>query len=466
MFIGREREIALLRERNWRDKAVLGAVYGRRRVGKTAMVEKAFEADCMWKFEGIEGEGPGFQIRNFLQTLERLNDQDTPLDIQKIDSWQEAFIALDRCLGGKEVVVFFDEFQWMAGMRRKLVSVFKWAWDNCLSENPRRRFILCGSISSFMVRNVLRSKALYGRIDTEIHLQPLSISETRDFFPRSKSDTEIIETFFVTGGIPQYLIELDPQKSLMQNLEARAFRPNGYFLKEYRRVFISHFGRNEVYEKILLALSRKSFMTAEELRKTLKHSAGGRFHQFIDDLVLADFIERAAPVDKPVNSNLARYRLKDEYLHFYYTFIYSNIRAIENETIKAYQLLSGQPMEQWRGYAFDRLCLKNARAIARALEFSGIQYQAGRWFRSQKGQKAQVDLMFIRADNIVTVCELKYTNRIDSRIVDSFEKRLETVSRCFKSGVQKVLVCGKKAKLPSRTSGYFDAVLWAEDIFF
>ncbi|MBD3320487.1 MAG: hypothetical protein GF350_05250 [Chitinivibrionales bacterium] len=207
-------------------------------------------------------------------------------------------------------------------------------------------------------------------------------------------------------------------------------------------------------------------MTGDEIASAVRYSPGGRFFRFIEELVLADFIQNITPVDKPVRSKLIRYRLKDEFLHFYYKFVQPSIRAIEDGSIKAYQLLAGQAFEQWRGYAFERLCLKHTHAIAKALEFSGIRYDAGAWFRSRKNEKTQVDLLFIRADNIISVCEMKYTNRFDSRIIDTFEQRTDIVSRYFKSGIQKVLICGKKTTLPSRVTGYFDAILFAEDIFF
>ena len=466
MFIGRKTELNRLKEKNWRDKATFTVIYGRRRVGKTALVEKAYEDARVWKFEGIEGENQHFQLRNFLYTLSKYNTQEFNLNPGKIDNWQDALIALDSLIKDKELILFFDEFQWMAGMRKKLVAIFKWAWDNYLSKHPQCRVILCGSISSFMVRNVLRSRALYGRIDIEIHLKPLTVTETPAFFPDSKINSDILETYFVTGGVPQYLIELNPDQSIIQNLTSLAFQPHGYFLKEYNRLFISHFGKNDIYEKILNALSQKNRMTAEDLTKQVNYSAGGQFSRFLEDLELADFIQRIHPVDKEKKSKLLRYRLKDEFLHFYYRFIHSNAEAIEGETIHAYQILSGHSFEQWRGYAFERLCVTHARAIADSLKFSGINYKVGPWFRSDKKHKAQIDLLFIRADNVITVCEMKYVTRLSYDIVESFEKRIEVVRQYFTCGIQKVLVCGKKISIPEKVSDYFEEILFADDLFF
>jgi len=466
MFIGREKEIALLREKNWREKAVLSVVYGRRRVGKTALVEKAFEHKKIWKFEGIEGEGQAFQLRNFLMTLQRLNDNNIQIDFSGIKTWQNALIALHECIENREIIVFFDEFQWITSMRKTLVSIFKWAWDNYLSKNTHCQFVLCGSISSFIVKKVLRSRALYGRIDIEIDLKPLAIDETMKIFPPGKTKQEIVETYMILGGIPQYLVELNPSKSIVQNLNQMAFSPNGYFVKEHNRIFVSHFGKNDIYEKIIIALTKKTSLTNENLAAICNYTVGGRFLQYLEDLVLADFIRKEVPVDKNQKSKLVKYRLSDEFLHFYYKFVYEHIRTIEAGTSKTYAILSGQAYNQWRGYAFERLCIKHARFIARTLEFSGIQFSAGQWFRSWKKQAAQIDLLFKRADNILTVCELKYVNKINSSVIDAMEQKISVLQNYFDCGIQKVLICGKKIPIPSKLNGYFDAILFAEDVFF
>jgi len=466
MFIGREREIARLTEENWRDQAELIAIYGRRRVGKTALIEHAFKnkKTAFWKFEGLEGGSKKSQIEHFLFTLSELSGDNSFLNKRKV-SWQDALLLLFKKIKNKKIVLFFDEFQWMANMRQELVSILKWAWDNYFLNNLGCKLIVCGSISSFMVRNVLKSKALYGRIDLEIHLKPLSVSETKEFLKEKYSDLQALETFLITGGIPQYIKEINPSLSLIQNLNHLAFKPEGYFVSEYNRLFISHFARNDVYDKIIKALAKKSPQTTDELAKSVHQKKGGTFTRYLEDLELADFIDRFVPIDKTGKSRFVKYRIDDEFLHFYFTFIEPNKNSIQKETLQSYQILTGAQYEQWKGYSFERFCRKHARLVAKKLGFSGIKYESGSWFRKAKEKSAQIDLLFVRADNVLTVCEAKFVNKIQSKIIDDVEQKLEVLSSFYSFPVQKVLILGKEVSIPERVKGYFDEIVYSKNLY-
>lgn len=466
MFIGRENELLLLKKSNWREKAQLIVVYGRRRVGKTALVEKAYEFEKMWKIEGIEGVSTKKQIQHFLFLLSQ-NTGNTDIKNEEINTWQEAFLLLDKCIGNQKLVIFFDEFQWLSSMRKQCVAAFKWCWDNYLSKHKNCKFILCGSTSSFIIRHVIKSTALYGRVDVEINLKPFSISEVSSFFRKKYNKQEIIDIYMTFGGIPQYILELETNKSYIQNLNQLAFSPNGYFFQEYQRLFISHFSNNLQYERILSTLSNKKWQTAKQLASLVNIETGGTFSKLLSDLELAGFIERYTPIDKQNNSKLIRYRIYDEFLNFYFTFIKKYKKEIEEETVAAYELLTGNTFKQWLGYSFEKLCIKHAKSIAKKLEFSGIRYKHGSWFRSKDNNKTQIDLLFIRADNILTLCEIKNTTKFNSsNIIPEFEKKVNYINTVFQLPIQKVLVSAKKIKLPNKITGYFDNVLFAEDVFF
>jgi len=439
-------------------------VYGRRRVGKTALIEKAFENEVIWKFEGIEGGTTREQIRHFLFTLGTYAGLPAIKPAKPVTLWQEALLLLDKALANRSVVVFFDEFQWTASMRNHLVAVFKWAWDNHFSRHASCRFVLCGSISSFIVKKVLRSKALYGRIDREIELKPLSLCETSVFSGSRRTAQETIDTYLVTGGIPQYLQEVNSGESLVQNLNRMAFVSQGYFVKEFRRLFISHFGRNKLYERILKSLASRHTQDPKALASSVDAQPGGTFFQLLEDLELAGFINMYSPLDKKAHSKLRRARLHDEFLDFYFTFVEPNLASIEEGTFKGFELLTGRAFDQWRGYAFERLCRKHAYAIAGVLGFSGIRYTSGSWF-SRKAA-AQIDLLFDRADRVFTVCEIKYCAALASDSAAEIERKTGVLRQLFNRPVQKVLISARRIEIPSSISAVFDHVLFAEDIFF
>lgn len=465
-FYGRKRELQNLRDKNWRAHAQLIVVYGRRRVGKTTLIEEAYRDQTIWKFEGLEAVAERYQIKNFMEQLSHYTLQDE-LRYKKVKTWQEAFRLLSHCLAGRDIVVFFDEFQWLAEMRNRFVSLFKYYWDNHFSKHSKCRFVICGSVSSFIVEKVLHSKALYGRVDTEIHLEPLPLRDIALFFPQ-RTATEILDIAMTFGGIPKYLLELNPAWSYLQNLNEGAFSQNGFFFKEFQRLFISHFSKTPHYEKILTTLSN-AVCSLDDLAKACDLVKGGPLSSLINDLVLAGFIERDQPVDKQKNSKIIRYRLRDEYLNFYFTFINPNVMEIQNGRFRYHEMASST-LKQWQGYAFERLCRWHAREIADYLRFSGIKYASGSWFRTPvKGKEsAQIDLLFDRQDKVLTACEIKYVARLaGKKIITDFKRKVEVLQDHYPShSIQKVLIVADKTTLPSELSGYFDEVVRATEVFF
>jgi len=201
-FFGRTREIEVLREPNWRGQAKLIVVYGRRRVGKTTLIEQAFRDQVLWKFDGLEGVTRKRQLAHFRDQLALWSGKtpETPRD------WSQALKLLARAIEehrGENLVVLFDEFQWMADLRSGLVSLFKSYWDNFFSKHRKLRLVLCGSISSFMVKKVIRSRALYGRVSTDIDLKPLRLAEALAFFQGKRDRQEVIDIAMCLGCIPQ-----------------------------------------------------------------------------------------------------------------------------------------------------------------------------------------------------------------------------------------------------------------------
>ncbi len=471
-FIGRKREIQALTEPNWRERAVIVALYGRRRVGKTALVEHAYRDRTLWKFEGLENGNTRTQLALFCKDLGRYMRSDVPHTIR---NWDDAFRCLEQALAGYEqeekqpIVVFFDEFQWLSEMKPRLVSLFKYHWDNYFSRHVNATFVICGSISSFIVKKVIQSRALYGRVDLELNLHALSLSECRSLLDRTVPLSQCLDTYMVFGGIPQYLIELNPRMSLIQNLNEYAFKPSGYFFKEFDRLFISHFASHPLYEAILMAVAAGPLSPGDIARKCGVETGGGLSRK-LNDLVLAGFLCKCTPVDKRRATRLVRYKVDDEYLHFYFTFIASRSPDIVAGNVEFAQIAHDRQLRQWQGYAFERLCRKHSHQIASHLRFSGINYRCGEWFKRTTSREsgAQVDLLFVRADKVLTICEMKYVDRLSLQpLRDSLARKKAALRQEYSSyAMETVLVLGKDAPGCERAARDFDHVLLAEDVFF
>lgn len=187
-------------------------------------------------------------------------------------------------------------------------------------------------------------------------------------------------------------------------------------------------------------------------------------------LELAGFIEKFVPLDRGPRSRHVRYRILDDYLHFYFRFIKDRQQEVITGRLDPARLFPSPRYAQWRCHAFERLCRRHSHRIADALRFSGIEYRAGSLFepgrRSAGGY--QIDLLFERADKVLTICELKYVERLEAGpLLERFERmRGFASSRYPRHGVQKVLVCGKPVHVPERVGRYFDRVLFAPETLF
>lgn len=475
MFIGRKKEIQVLREPNWRNAGQLIVIYGRRRVGKTALVNEAYAGTTLWKFEGIEGGDTSAQIAIFLKSLQTFTGREFP--IAQHSSWLLALEAFAEAVkrfcaeasgSDKDLVILFDEFQWLAEMKSSLVALFKVVWDNSLAQIPTLKVILCGSVSSFIVKKVLRSKALYGRVTTEIHLRPLLLPEIGEFFGTKRQHREVLEIAMCFGGVPKYLEELNPRLSLQQNINELFLNPVGYFFTEVDRIFISHFGSNTIYRRIVEILSAGELTTAD-LAARCHTTRGGTFSATLQDLELAGFIERYVPVDKKTTSHSVRYRILDEYLHLYFSLLAPVQSDILHGTVSGSQLTASPKYAQWLGYAFERLCRRNAARIADLLRFSGIRYRAGSWFstRRETTNGVQVDLLFDRSDRMLTVCEAKYTDRLNTdTIIHNMERIVKTLREVHPTkGIETVLILGKEVAIPRPIEQYFNRIILAKELF-
>ncbi|MCP4605537.1 MAG: ATP-binding protein [Proteobacteria bacterium] len=466
-FWGREAELESLR--NWSRKgAKLVALYGRRRVGKTRLVEEAFNNARLLKIEGLEGAGQAHQQRLFLSSMADFFNR-SELKLVRPGSWIDIFSILSDSLGTKPCVVFLDEFQWLASGRTRLVSQLKYAWDNLFSKKNRVLLILCGSVSSFMVNRVLKSKALYGRVDQEMHLRPLRLGELRKTFVPKRSAKELVELYMVMGGIPQYLKMVNLSKSVLLNIQELCFRPNAYLANEFERLFASHFGTNRRYRDILLSLAKRGWANRNRLKKDCRLDSGGRVTEYLENLELAGFIESYTPVDKPAAVRNLRYRICDPYLRFYFTFVHHKRRQISQFAggTSVSQFLPSPKYNTWRGLAFESICYAHRQEIAAKLGFSAISYYSGSWFAKGDEQlKTQIDLLFDRADGVVTICEIKFTDKkIGLEAIGEMEKKIDIFPNPKQRTVEKVLISAAPPTDQLVKTGYFHSILSIDALF-
>lgn len=465
MFIGRKNELDRFDRFARSPQSRIAVVYGRRRIGKSVLIQQALQGRAPLFFEALEERPTREQLNHFMFQLQHLTGHRGG----KPRRWTEALLELYEVIKESPRPIVFDEFQWMANYRHELVSELKYVWDRFLAKLPGQKLILCGSIASFMVEKVVKSSALYGRIETELELPAFKLPDTQQMLP-GKGFDEVLQAHLLTGGVPKYLELLRDYPSVHLAIQDLAFRPDGYFTAEYQRIFISHFGKNPAFEAIIRTLAAHPLgLMREDLARMAQVALGGRLSEHLRDLESAGFLSADTPFYRGPESRQIKYFLCDAYLRLYFAFIHSNlkkIRAGQGANILAGISGSGA-LHAWMGRSFEYLCLQHALEISRIVGFSAVAFTMGPYFSPARGGTAgvQVDLVFDRADNVLTVCEMKYSaNTVGIEVIASMKRKIEHLQPVAKGKtIQPVLVVRERPSQHLVDQNYFYRIIEARD---
>lgn len=481
-FVGRKAEWRRLDEICGEDKARLIAVYGRRRVGKTELVEQYFRASNVLKFEGIEippDDPRSSKERELLQIAQSLNRfadyMENPLLARlSLKTWTEFFELLHQHIQKRKVALYFEEVQWLADYQSCFFAEMKPFWDDHWRHLPGLTVVLCGSSTSFIMEQLLSDKALYGRVQEQFHLKPLNLMEIKSFL-KKHGNQEVMKAQLLVGGICEYLKRLTGPGPLLTRLCKQSFTPSSYFFAEHQKIFISRLAHNRHYQNILEFLGQKPFATAGQIAQKVRENpkSGGSLTRILVDLEDCSFIVKYASLHKTENSKLVRYTLADEYLQWYYKFIKPKKRGIEAGQFISDPLLAlnRRSFETVMGFNFERWCRKNAHLFARIMEFAGVDYQSGAFFhRKIEDQPGfQIDLMYIIKGSKVVICEIKYTEgRIHPSVYDQVRQKSDLFGKLmpqYKNYTFETVLITPRGPKKKESYGPFDRVITFDEIF-
>lgn len=464
-FIGRFPETRKLRELYQTKESNLVVIYGRRRVGKSTLVEEFIRDKPSLSFEGLESVDTQAQLKQVMHDIVG-QTRDQYLSSVQFESWASVFDYLTAYFARQEnkTVLFMDELQWLAVNRTLLVSLIKKYWDKQW-KNQNVMLILCGSVSSYMAKRVINSKALYGRINWELCLQPLLPNETFKLLDGKRGKQETFLYSLVLGGIPKYLQEIKKSKSFDQNINELFFTKNALFVEEYNRVFYSQFKEYRTYEAIANYLKDKP-RSLDEIAKALKLSSGGSMTYYLDNLEKAAFITSYVPYDKGLNSKLKKYKLTDEYLRFYFKYIMPNLKLIKtNQKRNLFSQLIKPTWLPWLGFSFENFCLKYANELAEFMGFADMVTHWGPYF-SQGSEGFQIDLLYKRIDNVITVCEIKFHSQpIGVTVIKEVERKCQLLKVSRGYTIEKAIISRYGTDESVKALEYFHYDIMVEDFF-
>ena len=444
-IIGRKQEIEELNRLYHSDRAQFVAVYGRRRVGKTYLINQVFKDRITFHHTGLSPFDNNRkstmkdQLQAFHYSLIRSGmDESTPCP----KSWFEAFFLLERWLvkndSGQRQVVFIDELPWMDTPRSRFLSALESFWNGWASGCDNMFLVVCGSSTSWMLSNLVNNYGgLYGRLTYEIKLSPFTLKECHDYLKSNGiklGQYDVTQAYMVFGGIPYYLGYFLPGLSLAQNVDRLLFAKDAILAKEYDRLFHSLFVHWEEHQKVVQLLSTRHYgFTRDEISEHCGISKGGGLSSILKALMDSDFIMKYSPVVD--ERNVEYYRLCDPFCLFYLKFVADN-KTTDEQFWQNNQNL--QPIVSWRGIAFEYVCFNHIAQIKRALGVSGVaSRESALLVKGTKDlQGGQIDLLIDRADNVLNLCEMKFYKK-EFSVTQSdrfdFEERIELLNRLTKS---------------------------------
>lgn len=404
--------------------AELVVVYGRRRVGKTHLVRHHFQsADLYFEVTG-QHDGPmAVQLGHFQREVERVFFANAR--IPTLSTWEEAFELLASQLEAKaqrtpkaNFVVFLDELPWLSTRRSRLIPALDHSWNTRLSRLRSLTLVLCGSAASFMLDKLIHAKGgLHNRVTQRLRLEPFTLGETRDYLRLRgvrSSHSQVLELYLALGGIPHYLRGVTKGGSAAQNIGEICFGKNALLRGEFDVLFSSLFENADVHEAIARALhERPEGMTRTELAAATGASSGGRFARRLRELEEAGFVAGRTPYGRRTKDTT--FRLTDAFVAFHLRWIE---RATGNKRAPgAYWVAKSKSpaFRAWSGFAFERICFRHTLQIRRALGIDEIATEVGSWRHIEKRgttrRGAQIDLLFDRDDGVITLCEIKHTDK-------------------------------------------------------
>ncbi len=470
-FLGRLDELRKLKELQKKSSASLVILQGRRRVGKSRLIEEFAKNQRYYRLTGI---APGQDSDDQAQRDEfaRQMGEQGGLSGLRSGNWGDLFTLLAKQTEEGRVVILFDEISWMGSKDPTFLGKLKNAWDTQFSKNPKLMLILCGSVSSWIQKNIISSTAFLGRPSLYLTLDELPLKDCSAFWGKREQSTSVYEklkSLSVTGGVPWYLELMDPRLEAEENIRRLCFSPDGALFNEFDRIFSDIFGRrSEIYRKIVSHL----VLGSANLNDLLTHSEKaktGDFSAYLNDLVLAGFVSRDYTwhLASGELSKLSSYRLKDNYVRFYLKYIQPNRGRIEKKAFEKTSLASLPGWETMLALQFENLVINNARELINLLgtPLDEVVFFNPFFQRKTKRQSGcQIDLLIQTKFNTLYLCEIKFSkHKVPSSIIDDVRKKVARLKIPKHFSYRPVLIHVNGVDEDVAESGFFSDIINFQD---
>ena len=410
-LIGRDAERRELYRCFESSKSEFVVLYGRRRIGKTFLVNQVFRGQFSFYFTGSHKAPKQRQLELFAKALRVYAHLDyLPL----VDNWYHAFDALEQLIEAmpkaQKKVLFFDELPWIDTPNSEFVSALEDFWNTWAALRDDICFIACGSATSWIVDHLIENQGgLHNRITSRIYLRPFYLYECEQFVRMHGGTWDrytLTQCYMYIGGVPYYWSLLDFGHDLPSNIDMLFFGTHAKLSGEFSELFQVLFRDAKVYIDIVRLLAEhREGMTRSELAACI--SNGGSLTARLENLQRCDFIMGYTPANNKKKGTI--FRLVDFFTLFYFKFI----EHARSQNREYWILKSSEPaVKSWQGLTFELICMAHSAQIIQRLGIAGILTKTYSWRSKQsdrQGKGAQIDLVIERTDHYIYLCEMKFS---------------------------------------------------------
>ncbi len=483
MFLGREDELETLAAL-WRKRGPsLVACQGRRRIGKSTLW-KEFARRSGARLLKIEGLAPEKGMTNARQLAEfgRSLATQTGLPPMSPNNWPEAFAALDGAIRDTgKMVVLLDEISWMGGFDKDFPAHLKVAWDNLFHEHRRLVFVVCGSVSAWIQKNILDNTGFVGRFSLCLTLREMPLHDCLAFWggvANRISAEEVFDLLSVTGGVPRYLEEIDPAKTAGDNICSLCFTPTGFLFRDFSQLFSDVFGKRTKAKREILEALAEGPLSLSDIARASGKERNGHLADDLSELRLAGFVSEDAGLNPETGKSVfsPRWRISDPYTRFYLRYIAPRRETVRHGGFRLPSLSSLPGWESMKGYQFETLVLGHIEEFLPALGLSRVNVQSMAPYArkgidgataspqdSRRVRGCQIDLL-VQAPGAYWVVEIKRRKRIGREIEREVRDKIEALPVPRGVSVRACLIFLGELDPAVEESGFFSAIVPAEAV--
>lgn len=419
MFVGREKELNILNNQFRSDKFEFTVIYGRRRVGKTAIINEFIKDKKAIYFTGVESNAKQ-NLQNLSQSILSF-EQGMPLE-SEFPSFQTALDFVFQKSLRERIVLVIDEYPYVAKSSNSLASTLQLLIDRH-KDKSKLFLILCGSSMSYIEDHVLAYKApLYGRRTAQIKVQPFDFFESCKYFNRFSAEDKAL-AYGIVGGTPQYLLQIDDKISLKDNIKNIFLNSASFLFEEPTNLLKQEVREPAIYNAIITAIANGASKLSEIASKVGEETSV--CSAYIKNLISLEIIKKESPYGEK-NSRKTVYSIEDNMFRFWYRFVADNMSIISRGADElAYKKIEPY-LSDYMGAVFEEISKQYLWSILLRGDCPVNFTDIGRWWGTNPKTRKQEEIDIVGFENKTTAlfAECKWTNeKVDVGVLDKLIER-------------------------------------------